>query len=413
MRYASGMGFLSEFSGPPITDVLPAHWIFDRIEHWAKRLPNQFAFVADHQDRVDEYRYAEVLSQANAIAAELGPLGIKRGDRVGILMENIPQWVFVLLGSMRIGAVTVPLATTLPENSLELITHHAGCKIIFADEQNWEKARGVAGAQGCALERGDQIRISNFEVPSGPITDCDTAIIIYTSGTTGNPKGIELTFDNLNNEIRGAIELLQMSPNHRILSVLPFSHVLPLVANALGPLCAGAAVVFLSSISPQRIIEAFHRHRITFFVCVPQFFYILHKRIFSQAAAQPLPMRMIFRGMRAVARRTQSPPLRRKLFSKIHKAIGPDLWLLASGGSRFEPRIANDLNELGYTVLQAYGLTETSAAATITPTGDAHIGTVGKPLRGVTVRVDSPNGNGVGEVCIHGPVLMKGYYQAP
>src|SRR5579862_5744019 len=183
-----------------------------------------------------------------------------------------------------------------------------------------------------------------------------------------------------------------MSPDHRILSVLPFSHVLPLVANGIGPLCAGAAVVFLSSISPQRIIDAFHRHRITFFVCVPQFFYILHKRIFSQAASQPLPVRLLFSSMRGIARRTKRPALRRKLFSKVHKAIGPDLWLLASGGSRFEPRIAQDLSELGYTVLQAYGLTETSAAATITPVSGDHIGTVGKPLRGVTVRLDSTNG---------------------
>src|SRR5262249_41407928 len=157
----------------------------------------QFAFAADHQDRVDEYRFADVLAQSNAIAAELGRLGIKGGDRVGILMENIPQWVFVLLGSMRIGAVTVPLATTLPENSLDLIAHHAGCKIIFADEQNWEKARSVADAQGCALVRGDQTQISNLEIPKVPITPSDTAIIIYTSGTTGNPKGVELTFDNL------------------------------------------------------------------------------------------------------------------------------------------------------------------------------------------------------------------------
>ena len=406
----SGMAYLTEVSGPPITDTLPAHWIFDRIEDWAKRTPNQLAFAADHENRVEEYRYGEVLGHVNAIAAGLEARGIQRGDRVGILMENIPQWVFVLLGAMRIGAITVPLPTTLPENSIRLLVEHAGCKLIVGDEQNWEKAKGVGKADACLVSalRGKQERDIPFSNSAS-----ETAIIIYTSGTTGNPKGVELTYDNLNNEIRGAIELLQMSPNHRILSVLPFSHVLPLVANALGPLCAGAAVVFLSSISPQRIIEAFHRHRITFFVCVPQFFYILHKRIFSQADAQPLPMRMIFRGMRAIARRTHSPALRRRLFSKVHNAIGPDLWLLASGGSRFEPRVANDLNELGYTVLQAYGLTETSAAATITPMGDDHIGTVGKPLRGVTVRVDSPNGNGVGEVCIHGPVLMKGYYHAP
>src|SRR5207247_9645270 len=102
---------------------------------------------------------------------------------------------------------------------------------------------------------------------------------------TGNPKGVELTFDNLNHEIRGAIELLEITPNHRILSVLPFSHVLPLIANALGPLCAGAAVVFLDSISPPRILDALHRHHITLSLCVPVFFYVLHYRTCSQVSS--------------------------------------------------------------------------------------------------------------------------------
>ena len=413
MRYASGMGYLKEVSGPPVTDLLPPHWIFDRIEEWVKRLPGHIAFAADHQDRVDEYRYEDVLERANAIAAGLRERGIQHGDRVGILMENIPEWVFVLLGAMRVGAVTVPLPTALAENSIHLLAEHAGCKIIVADEQNWEKAKQVSSALACILVRGDQIGSSKYGVPDLSISPSDTAIIIYTSGTTGNPKGVELTFNSLNHEIRGAIELLQITPDHRILSVLPFSHVLPLIANGLGPLCAGAAVVFLSSISPQRITDAFHRHRITFFICVPQFFYVLHKRIFSQVAAQPFPTRILFRSMKAFARRIQKPALRRRLFWKIHKTVGPDLWLLASGGSRFEPRIAQDLDDLGYTVLQAYGLTETSAAATITPIANNHIGTVGTPLRGVTIRVDSTNGDGVGEVLIRGPVLMKGYYHAP
>ena len=408
------MTFLTEVSGPPVTDTLPAQWIFASVEEWAKRSPNQFAFAADHGDGIEEYRYIDVIEHANANAAGLQERGVQRGDRVGILMENTPQWVFLLLGAMRMGAVTVPLPATLPENSIRLLVEHAGCKLIVADEQNWGKASQVADGIGCLLSLPHQLEsLDQHQHGASDISPSDTAILIYTSGTTGNPKGVELTYDNLNNEIRGAIELLQMTPDHRILSVLPFSHVLPLIANGIGPLCAGAAVVFLSSISPQRIIDAFHRHHITFFICVPQFFYVLHKRVFSQAGSQPLPTRLLFHFMRTIARRIHSPHFRRKLFSRVHKAIGPDLWLLASGGSRFEPRIAQDLQELGYTMLQAYGLTETSAAATITPLSGDHIGTVGKPLRGVKIRVDSMNGNGVGEVCIHGPVLMKGYYHAP
>ena len=274
------MGFLTEISGPPVTADLPVQWIFDRLEEWAARFPNQLAFAVDRRDGVEEHRYADVLDHVNAIVMDFQHHGIQRGDKVGILMENIPQWVFVLLGAMRMGAVTVPLATTLPENSLRLIAQHAGCRMIVADEQNWEKAERVCRELKCALAsppgRGRQVS-QPADVPGegtgfAEIRDphpaalyaalsqgesSDTTIIVYTSGTTGNPKGVELTFDNLNHEIRGAIELLEITPNHRILSVLPFSHVLPLIANALGPLCAGAAVVFLDSISPQRIIDAF------------------------------------------------------------------------------------------------------------------------------------------------------------
>src|SRR5439155_10234297 len=126
---------------------------------------------------------------------------------------------------------------------------------------------------------------------------------------------------------------------------------------------------------------------------------------FSQVASQPLLLRVGFRCMKGIARFSKSPALRRRLFGSVHKAIGPDLQLLASGGSHFDSTIAQDLNDLGYTVLQAYGLTETSAAATITPLEDNRIGTVGKPIRGVTIRIDNANDKGVGEVWIRGPVV--------
>jgi long-chain acyl-CoA synthetase len=124
------------------------------------------------------------------------------------------------------------------------------------------------------------------------------------------------------------------------------------------------------------------------------------------------PVRILFRAMKALARRLQQPALRRRLFAKVHKNIGPDLQMLASGGSHFDAGVANDLNDLGYTVLQAYGLTETSAAATVTPMEKNRIGTVGRPIRGVTVRIDAPSEKGIGEVLIRGPVVMKGYYRA-
>jgi len=404
------MSALNEISGPPADATVSGRWIFDRIEEWARQGPQRPAFVLDHADRLEEHTYSDVLRFMNQIAAHLEARGIRRGDRVGILMENVPHWVFALLGILRIGGVVVPLAPALPENSVQRLCSHAECRLILSDAQNLDKARSTK-AEVILLPSDEILKSTAAVSPFQPPKDDETALIIYTSGTTGDPKGVEITLYNLAHEIRGVAESFELSQQHRILSVLPFSHVLPLVANGLGPLCIGAAVIFLSSISPQRIVESFHKHRITFFVCVPQFFYVLHKRIFSQVEAQPFILRKIFGVLMSIAGRLSRPQHRRKLFGRIHRTVGPELSILASGGSRFDPAVARDLDRLGYSMLQAYGLTETAAAATATPAKHNVIGTVGTPIRGASVKIDSPDKDGVGEICIRGPILMKGYYK--
>ena len=229
------------------------------------------------------------------IAAGLEARGIRRGDRVGILMENVPHWVFALLGILRIGGVVVPLAPALPESSLQrLCTHCTMPSRLQLMLRIWRR-RAASNAEVILL-------------PSEEFLECRTEVPLLSSrrgmmkqrssftrpARPEIPKASRSRLFNLAHEIRGVAESFELSDQHRILSVLPFSHVLPLVANGLGPLCIGAAVVFLSSISPQRIVESFHKHRITFFVCVPQFFYVLHKRIFSQVEAQPFILRKVF-----------------------------------------------------------------------------------------------------------------------
>src|SRR5206468_7608199 len=150
MPYSTCMSMLAEVSGPPLTESSSERWIFDRLEEWSRLFPDRCAFIVDHPDRVEEYRYAEVFRFMESIAAALDKIGIRPGDRVGILMENIPQWVFALLGTLRLGAVAVPLATALPENALRRVIEHAGCRLIFADAQNVEKACN-AGSAGLHL----------------------------------------------------------------------------------------------------------------------------------------------------------------------------------------------------------------------------------------------------------------------
>ncbi len=411
-----------EISGEPVHSISDA-WFLERLDEWADKDPTRFAFAVDHSDRLEEYSYEDVSQHSRRVAASLAAKGIGAGDRVGILMENCPHWVFALLGILRVGGVGVPLSTLLPAPSVRRLVDHAECRLVFADESNLdtilEALKGspipvVATATDPAvqnwesfLEKGEGTEWTPALSPDG------TAVLMYTSGTTGDPKGVRISTKGISQDIYGIVELLELSPDHRILSVLPFSHVLPLVANGLGALAAGCGVVFLTAISPQRIVDAFKRYRISFFVCVPQFFYAVHKKIFGQVAELGWVQRKLFKLLLGLSRRVNNPRLSRRLFSKIHQSVGPDLDLLVTGGSRFEPAVAEDFQALGYTMVQAYGLTETSAAATITPVSRNAVGTVGLPLRGVSVRIDHPNDTGVGEVCIAGAVLMQGYYRNP
>jgi len=402
-------------------------WFLERIDEWAESEPERFALGVDHPDRTEEYTYRNVLEVSVKVARALAGSGVKPGDRVGILMDNCPQWVFSILGVIRQGAVGVPLSTLLPADSVRRLIEHSDCQLVFTDSSNVET--GLEAVRN--LDRPGVRLIANAPPTAGTISWDDflasgegqewspakspdgTAVLVYTSGTTGDPKGVMISTRGLSHDIDGIIEMTQIDPNHRVLSVLPFSHVLPLVANGLGILAAGCGVVFLPTITPQRIVEAFKKHRISFFVCVPQFFYAVHKRIFGQVAEQPWITRTLFAAMMGLSRLIQNPKLARRLFSKIHESVGPQLDLLISGGSRLEPKVAGDFEALGYTMVQAYGLTETSAAATLTPVRRNAIGTVGLPLPGVTVRIENSNDQGIGEVCISGNVLMTGYYRNP
>jgi long-chain acyl-CoA synthetase len=415
-----------EVSGPPVTGTITEDWIFKQVADWSERTPDRFAFAVDRADgKLEEYTYQDVLRTSHRLAAGMAAHGVARQDRVGILMENIPQWVFVLLGVMRIGATAVPLSTLLPAGAIANLIAHAGCKLVFTDLPNLEKATTAAVGAGATVvafgreeSEGKVLAwpqlLSEGQPPPPPSNNGDeAALIVYTSGTTGEPKGVQLSVWNLIHEIRGAVEGLAFSKDHRVLSTLPFSHVLPLVANALGPLCAGSGVVFLQNLSPDRITEALRRRRITCFVCVPQFFYLLHRKIFDAVEAQAYIPRTLFRLAFNLARRSKSRALRRWLFKGVRQKLAPDLWLLTSGGAPLDPKVCDDLSVLGYTVTQAYGLTETTAAATITPQNDGASGSVGKPIRGVTIRIDQPGNDGVGEVWIRGPVVMTGYYRNP
>jgi long-chain acyl-CoA synthetase len=253
-----------------------------------------------------------------------------------------------------------------------------------------------------------------------PSADDRLAALLYTSGTTADPKGVMLCHANLMGEVRAALPWAPLGPSDSVLGVLPLFHVLAQITNFVVPLAVGARVVFLETLNSTELLRALAQRKITAFSVVPQFFYLIHERIFKEVAGRGMLARSAVRALMAVTRLTRRLGMNpgRIFFGKVHRLFGEHMRYLLSAGSRFNLQIARDFQALGIDVLQAYGLTETTAACFATPPGKLVIGSVGPPLAGVEGKIVDPQpedgiAESVGEIAVRGTLVMKGYWNRP
>ena len=244
----------------------------------------------------------------------------------------------------------------------------------------------------------------------------DTALLIYTSGTTGTPKGVPLTHGNIVAELDGINDVLRLDDKEKILSLLPLFHAYLQIVNLWVATTYGCEVGYLKELSPAELGNAMKDFKPTILTTVPRLWYLFHKKIFDAVAAKPAAVRTLFKGMLAIngaLRNSTGVNLGPKLFGKVHESFGGRLRIAISAGSRFDEVVASDFHKLGFTIVQGYGLTETSGAATATYETDNRVGSVGKPLKGAEIKLDNPDKDGVGEVLIRGEMVFDGYYENP
>ncbi|HVF29714.1 MAG TPA: AMP-binding protein, partial [Pyrinomonadaceae bacterium] len=244
----------------------------------------------------------------------------------------------------------------------------------------------------------------------------DVALLIYTSGTTGTPKGVPLTHGNIAAELDGINDVLKFTDQEKILSLLPLFHAYLQIVNLWVATTYACEVGYLKELSPAELSSAMKEFKPTILTTVPRLWYLFHKKIFDAVAAKPSAVRTLFKGMLAAngaLRNTAGVNIGQKLFGQIHEGFGGRLRIAISAGSRFDEDVAADFHKLGFTILQGYGLTETSGAATATYETDNRVGSVGKPLKGAEIKLDKPDKDGVGEVLIRGDMVFEGYYRNP
>ncbi|MGH9346825.1 MAG: AMP-dependent synthetase/ligase, partial [Vicinamibacterales bacterium] len=379
------------------------------------RFPDRIAVSVRHEHSVERFTYRQLDDRSCRAASLLAALGLGPGDRCALLAENSAGWVAVYLGVLRLGAVAVPFDTAYTPSQVAELVRDSGAGVLVTSRRSERAAHDAVEGACCRLALVDEaIGAEPGTIPPCAALPDDPAAILYTSGTTADPKGVVLTHANLLAEKDAAFQVVPVTEEDSILGVLPLFHALAQMANLLLPLSLGAHVVFLETLSTRELVRALDEERISIVVCVPQFFYLIHQRVTAEVASGGVGARAAFRGLLRLNRALRRAGVNAGpwLFRRVHRMLGRRMRILMTGGSKFDEAVGRDLHDLGFTILQAYGLTETSGAATVTRPGEP-IHTVGTPLPGVEIRTLPAHDGRDGEVLVRGPVVMKGYWNRP
>lgn len=426
----------------------PPPGFLDVLQRHAAQRPDRQAFQLVAETGAISLSYAGLADRVARLGTGLAARTVAPGDRVAICMENRPAWPVAYLATWYAGAVIVPIDPALEPHAVRRVLEHSEARTCLTSAALGAKVAAACAGMGSppatfSVDAGGHRRWDGdpvnggIGVPAPPEADARAwdsladldgpapswapcgppegpATIMYTSGTTGSPKGVMLAERALATNIDAGLARVELTERDNVLGVLPLFHVLPLMANCLGPIWVGARVTYLSELNPDRIIAAFADHRITAFACVPLFFYRFHDRVMKGIAALPGPRRRAARALlrlNGLVRRRLGRNLGRRLFPQVHRPFGPDLRLFLTGGAKFDRAVYEDFLALGFDLVQGYGLTEATALLTAHPMRKLRADTVGTPIAGVEIRIAEPDAEGRGEILTRTPSRMLGYYR--
>ena len=331
-----------------------------------------------------------------------------------IIMENRPEWIysFFTIWDKNSAAIAID-AQSSPKEILYVLEDSNPDIIMCSNEteknileaiSNYSLKNNikVLNVDNFKIDNEKMKKIANSEFELRNPEGNQTAAMLYTSGTTGSPKGVMLTYNNLMTEMEGIYEKGIFDHRDQILALLPFHHVLPLTATVLLMLRYQTSIVFVRKIASKEIFEALEKNRVTALIGVPRVF-----KLFYDGIKQQIDAKFITRTIFKIMSKSKSIPLKRKVFSKVHKKFGGHLDFIVAGGAKLDSEIARFYETLGIYSLEGYGLTETSPVIAVNSKKERKIGTIGKKLYNVDVKIENE------ELWVKGPIVMKGYYNKP
>ena len=389
--------------------------LFLRFQKSVKAYPNAIACQIKEGNTYQTFTYARLYELSLKFAHFLKQEGLAKGERAAILLENSHLWPAIYFGIMAAGATAVPIDPKLTPYEVNNIIRDSGARILFSSSELYEplepRLKNILSFK-CALlypfKEIDIIEPKEISVENNP---GDIASLLYTSGTTASPKGVMLTHKNFSSNFESIFRLKIILPRDNIIALLPLHHSYPFMVTLLTPLFTGSKITFLNSLKSEDLLKCLEETNATILVGVPQLYHLLHKAIFEKIP-NPLILLPVLKAGN-LARKALRLNLNKILLRKLHQRFGSSLRFFASGGARLDPKVGRGLTLLGFTILEGYGLTETSPVVTFNPLKRVRIGSVGPPIPEVKIKINNPNNENVGEVLIQGPNVMKGYYKKP
>jgi long-chain acyl-CoA synthetase len=381
-------------------------------------------------------------NEVRAAALGLSALGIGEFDRVGLLSENRPEWTIADLATLSLGAADVPIYATQTPRQVAYILNDAGIEVLFISGRaqyerlaetlisiprlraiiafdRFEAADPRLLAYADLLARGRDSDPAHFEALSARVTPDHLATLIYTSGTTGDPKGVMLTHANIVSNVKANVEIIPLDASSIVLSFLPLSHSFERTAFYLFLHCR-ATIYYAQSV--EAVAADLAEVRPHFMTSVPRLFEKIYARAMDRAGGGwrgRISQWAVEVGREWAARASRGRPIDpwlaarhrladRLVFAKWRAALGGRIRYLISGGAPLSIDLAEVFYAAGMPILQGYGLTESSPVITANRPDANRLGSVGRPVAGVKVRI-----NPDGEILCAGPNVMRGYYNRP
>lgn len=385
-----------------------------------------------HIKREGQYQswtYGDFNRDLNRLCHVLKKQGLKKGKNGIVIGENTPEWVIAYHGIFLTGACTVPVDPNIPPSEIESILTVTEAKIVFCSRTYLDLFRKLKKKYDfleriVILDKQSEEKEPRFDqylkkgnadhdAFSAKFSPDDPIAIIFTSGTTGKAKGVVLTQKNFTSVSQYAIPRMKICADDTMCAVLPLHHVFGFAACCAATLAQGMDTVFVPYMKGPLILEALRDKGVTILPAVPKMVALFYDSIIHNVKKKGPFVKTIFGSMKTISATTgniMGNNFKRTLFSSVHKSFGGKLRLVISGGAALGKRYWTGFNQLGFDIVEGYGLSETFGPITLCPREDPRLGSVGFALEGNEMKIVDQNEYGIGEVCFRGNCVFKEYY---